>query len=176
MSGVRHRWVLLPIRAWKPEYLSIYYLARELSCHFQGFSIAINYSLHFRIKSRFLCKRDIKGSGFFYWFLSIGTLIHKWQLNSSYRDNGIRFKPNYNNLNISYVKSMSQSSYRAELRKDRLPMALKMWWFQDACPNAYSYAYDDRSSTYTCHGLGTPSPSYIVRFCWVFVHHEACIY
>ncbi|MQM15655.1 hypothetical protein Taro_048601 [Colocasia esculenta] len=33
--------------------------------------------------------------------------------------------------------------------------------FKDACPQAYSYAYDDRTSTFTCSGPA----SYLVTFC-----------
>ncbi|CAB04418.1 THaumatiN family [Caenorhabditis elegans] len=33
--------------------------------------------------------------------------------------------------------------------------------FKNACPTAYSYAYDDASSTFTCQ----PSASYTVQFC-----------
>lgn len=35
--------------------------------------------------------------------------------------------------------------------------------FKTACPDAYSYAYDDSSSTFTCHG--NPTTSYIIVFC-----------
>lgn len=33
--------------------------------------------------------------------------------------------------------------------------------FKKACPRAYSYAYDDKSSTFTCKG----SPDYTITFC-----------
>ncbi|CAD6199682.1 unnamed protein product [Caenorhabditis auriculariae] len=33
--------------------------------------------------------------------------------------------------------------------------------FKDACPTAYSYAYDDGTSTFTCQ----PSANYVVQFC-----------
>lgn len=35
--------------------------------------------------------------------------------------------------------------------------------FKRACPDAYSYAYDDSSSTYTCKG--NPDASYEIVFC-----------
>lgn len=35
--------------------------------------------------------------------------------------------------------------------------------FKSACPDAYSYAYDDTSSTFTCHG--NPESGYEVVFC-----------
>lgn len=35
--------------------------------------------------------------------------------------------------------------------------------FKQACPDAYSYAYDDQSSTFTCHG--NPTTGYEVVFC-----------
>lgn len=35
--------------------------------------------------------------------------------------------------------------------------------FKKACPDAYSYAYDDTSSTFTCHG--NPNTNYDVVFC-----------
>lgn len=35
--------------------------------------------------------------------------------------------------------------------------------FKSACPDAYSYAYDDTTSTFTCRG--NPSTSYDVTFC-----------
>nr|AAQ54610.1 Gly d Jun a 3-like protein [Glycyphagus domesticus] len=35
--------------------------------------------------------------------------------------------------------------------------------FKKSCPEAYSYAYDDHSSTFTCHG--NPSTGYVVQFC-----------
>ncbi|KAI4386586.1 hypothetical protein MLD38_004507 [Melastoma candidum] len=34
-------------------------------------------------------------------------------------------------------------------------------YFKNGCPKAYSYAYDDKSSTFTCGG----SPDYVVTFC-----------
>ncbi|MDB4969346.1 MAG: pathosis-related protein 5-like [Myxococcales bacterium] len=34
--------------------------------------------------------------------------------------------------------------------------------FKRACPNEYSYAYDDTSSTFTC---GSPNPNYRITFC-----------
>jgi len=33
------------------------------------------------------------------------------------------------------------------------------------CPLAYSYAYDDVKSTFTCNGNAAPSPSYTITFC-----------
>ncbi|KAK9906011.1 hypothetical protein M0R45_000136 [Rubus argutus] len=33
--------------------------------------------------------------------------------------------------------------------------------FKSQCPQAYSYAYDDKSSTFTCNG----GPNYLVTFC-----------
>ncbi|KAL9306740.1 putative Thaumatin family [Arabidopsis thaliana] len=33
--------------------------------------------------------------------------------------------------------------------------------FKSACPRAYSYAYDDKSSTFTC----AKSPNYVITFC-----------
>ncbi|KAE9619651.1 putative thaumatin [Lupinus albus] len=33
--------------------------------------------------------------------------------------------------------------------------------FANKCPNAYSYAYDDKTSTFTCNGR----PSYIITYC-----------
>jgi len=33
--------------------------------------------------------------------------------------------------------------------------------FKSACPRAYSYAYDDRSSTFTCHSAA----GYTIAFC-----------
>lgn len=33
-------------------------------------------------------------------------------------------------------------------------------FFKEACPRAYSYAYDDKTSTYTCH-----SADYLIIFC-----------
>jgi len=35
--------------------------------------------------------------------------------------------------------------------------------FKSACPGAYSYAYDDPTSTFTCHG--NPATNYLVTFC-----------
>lgn len=37
--------------------------------------------------------------------------------------------------------------------------------FKNACPAAYSYAYDDSSSTFVCRGINTPSAAYQVQFC-----------
>ncbi|GMT17200.1 hypothetical protein PFISCL1PPCAC_8497, partial [Pristionchus fissidentatus] len=34
--------------------------------------------------------------------------------------------------------------------------------FKDACPKAYSYAYDDQTSTFFCRGINSPSPTYRV--------------
>uniref|UniRef100_A0A8D8R575 Thaumatin-like protein 1 n=1 Tax=Cacopsylla melanoneura TaxID=428564 RepID=A0A8D8R575_9HEMI len=34
-------------------------------------------------------------------------------------------------------------------------------YFKDKCPQAYSYAYDDHTSTFTCSG----NPNYIITFC-----------
>jgi hypothetical protein len=33
--------------------------------------------------------------------------------------------------------------------------------FEDQCPQAYSYAYDDQNSTFTCSG----GPNYAITFC-----------
>ncbi|CAL2272093.1 unnamed protein product [Prunus armeniaca] len=33
--------------------------------------------------------------------------------------------------------------------------------FSQACPNAYSYVYDDKSGTFTCNG----GPNYVITFC-----------
>ena len=35
--------------------------------------------------------------------------------------------------------------------------------FKAACPEAYSYAYDDQKSTFTCHG--NPQTGYVITFC-----------
>ena len=35
--------------------------------------------------------------------------------------------------------------------------------FKEACPEAYSYAYDDQASTFTCHG--NPETAYDITFC-----------
>jgi hypothetical protein len=37
--------------------------------------------------------------------------------------------------------------------------------FKDACPEAYSYAYDDQASTFTCVGNSVGSTSYDIIFC-----------
>jgi hypothetical protein len=38
--------------------------------------------------------------------------------------------------------------------------------FKQACPTAYSYAYDDNTSTFFCRGAnGRKSPDYNVQFC-----------
>ncbi|KAL3841712.1 hypothetical protein ACJMK2_019818 [Sinanodonta woodiana] len=37
--------------------------------------------------------------------------------------------------------------------------------FKQACPNAYSYAYDDQSTTFTCNGHGTGTTAYDIYFC-----------
>lgn len=37
--------------------------------------------------------------------------------------------------------------------------------FKQSCPDAYSYAYDDTSSTFTCHGNGATHTGYIIKFC-----------
>ncbi|CAJ0571048.1 unnamed protein product, partial [Mesorhabditis spiculigera] len=37
--------------------------------------------------------------------------------------------------------------------------------FKRACPAAYSYAYDDKTSTFFCRGNNGPSPAYTVQFC-----------
>ncbi|GMT18001.1 hypothetical protein PFISCL1PPCAC_9298, partial [Pristionchus fissidentatus] len=34
--------------------------------------------------------------------------------------------------------------------------------FKDACPKAYAYAYDDKTSTFFCRGVKYPSPTYRV--------------
>lgn len=39
-------------------------------------------------------------------------------------------------------------------------------YFKQACPTAYSYAYDDAASTFTCRGSnGRLSPDYTIQFC-----------
>ncbi|KAL4605618.1 hypothetical protein ACB092_09G042700 [Castanea dentata] len=35
------------------------------------------------------------------------------------------------------------------------------WIFENQCPQAYSYAYDDQNSTFTCSG----APNYVITFC-----------
>jgi Thaumatin family len=38
--------------------------------------------------------------------------------------------------------------------------------FHDVCPNAYSYQYDDKVSTFSCRGTGAASqPDYAITFC-----------
>jgi hypothetical protein len=37
--------------------------------------------------------------------------------------------------------------------------------FKKVCPEDYSYAYDDTSSTFTCRGKGRLSPDYKITFC-----------
>ncbi|XP_045187765.1 uncharacterized protein LOC123545507 [Mercenaria mercenaria] len=37
--------------------------------------------------------------------------------------------------------------------------------FKAACPEAYSYAYDDQASTFTCSGTSSDSTSYDIVFC-----------
>lgn len=37
--------------------------------------------------------------------------------------------------------------------------------FKQACPDAYSYAYDDTSSTFTCRSRTSGSSGYEVKFC-----------
>ncbi len=37
--------------------------------------------------------------------------------------------------------------------------------FKKSCPDAYSYAYDDHSSTFTCHSNGAHKTGYVVKFC-----------
>ncbi|KAK3576189.1 hypothetical protein CHS0354_016013 [Potamilus streckersoni] len=37
--------------------------------------------------------------------------------------------------------------------------------FKQACPDAYSYAYDDQSSTFTCNGHGAGTTAYDIYFC-----------
>ncbi|XP_053389056.1 uncharacterized protein LOC128552079 [Mercenaria mercenaria] len=37
--------------------------------------------------------------------------------------------------------------------------------FKRACPYAYSYAYDDQSSTFTCDGWGAGQTAYDITFC-----------
>uniref|UniRef100_A0A1I7ZK46 Thaumatin-like protein n=1 Tax=Steinernema glaseri TaxID=37863 RepID=A0A1I7ZK46_9BILA len=38
--------------------------------------------------------------------------------------------------------------------------------FKDDCPTAYSYAYDDHTSTFTCRGNnGALSAAYLITFC-----------
>jgi len=37
--------------------------------------------------------------------------------------------------------------------------------FKKSCPDAYTYAYDDINSTFTCHSNGGRKTGYIIRFC-----------
>ena len=37
--------------------------------------------------------------------------------------------------------------------------------FKSACPAAYSYAYDDQKSTFTCNGNSPGSSNYDITFC-----------
>ena len=37
--------------------------------------------------------------------------------------------------------------------------------FKNACPDAYSYAYDDQKSTFTCRGSGGAKTAYDIVFC-----------
>ena len=37
--------------------------------------------------------------------------------------------------------------------------------FKDACPTAYSFPYDDLTSTFTCRGSANANPSYTITFC-----------
>mmetsp|Transcript_42605 Transcript_42605/g.68647 ORF Transcript_42605/g.68647 Transcript_42605/m.68647 type:complete len:543 (+) Transcript_42605:601-2229(+) len=37
--------------------------------------------------------------------------------------------------------------------------------FKDACPGAYSYAYDDKSSLFTCRSAEDRTSSYTIKFC-----------
>ena len=37
--------------------------------------------------------------------------------------------------------------------------------FKQSCPDAYSYAYDDHSSTFPCHSNGAHKTGYIIKFC-----------
>lgn len=37
--------------------------------------------------------------------------------------------------------------------------------FKSACPQAYSYAYDDQESTFTCRGAGGSQSEYDITFC-----------
>lgn len=37
--------------------------------------------------------------------------------------------------------------------------------FKNACPQAYSYAYDDKKSTFTCRSNGGTKTAYTVEFC-----------
>nr|ABU97465.1 thaumatin-like protein [Aleuroglyphus ovatus] len=37
--------------------------------------------------------------------------------------------------------------------------------FKQSCPDAYSYAYDDTSSTFTCHSNGGIKTGYVIKFC-----------
>ncbi|KAL5743038.1 hypothetical protein ACOSP7_029770 [Xanthoceras sorbifolium] len=44
---------------------------------------------------------------------------------------------------------------------DKCPPTKYSKIFKDKCPQAYSYAYDDRSSTFSCMG----GPNYLITFC-----------
>jgi hypothetical protein len=37
--------------------------------------------------------------------------------------------------------------------------------FKDVCPTAYSFPYDDLTSTFTCLGTASANPSYTITFC-----------
>jgi hypothetical protein len=37
--------------------------------------------------------------------------------------------------------------------------------FKNACPTAYSFPFDDPTSTFTCKGTGSTNPSYTITFC-----------
>jgi hypothetical protein len=37
--------------------------------------------------------------------------------------------------------------------------------FKDACPTAYSFPYDDPTSTFTCAGTSTRDVDYTITFC-----------
>ncbi len=37
--------------------------------------------------------------------------------------------------------------------------------FKDACPTAYSFPYDDLTSTFTCRGSASANPGYTITFC-----------
>ncbi|XP_054803045.1 thaumatin-like protein 1b [Prosopis cineraria] len=44
---------------------------------------------------------------------------------------------------------------------DKCPPTKYSEFFEKQCPGAYSYAYDDKSSTFTCFG----GPNYVITFC-----------
>ena len=42
-----------------------------------------------------------------------------------------------------------------------------LWWLKNACPSAYTYPYDDMSSTFTCKFVedNVNSVNYEIAFC-----------